>query len=189
MPRYFRYFPETKYKDKILTNITRRVRFDETIATDPYVFLPYTIKNDERPEDVAFFYYGSVDYVWMIYLANNIIDPYYDWPMNQKDFDNHIIEKYADEANTTGRAVLEWSMNTNITENILYYQNDSDERISPETYNLGSTLDPDFSAAEWRAIRVWDYEFERNENRRNILVVDKKYARRMDKELQETMDV
>lgn len=189
MPKYFRYFPETKYGDKVLTNITRRVRFTDTIASNPYVFLPYTVKNDEKPEDVSFYYYGSVDYVWLIYLANNIIDPYYDWPMSQANFGNYIIDNYAAEANTTGRAVLEWSQNTQINDNILYYQNEDGERISPETYTLGSTLDPNFAAAEWRAIRVWDYEFERNEDRRNILVVDRQYARQMDKELKEIMDI
>jgi len=185
MPKYFRYFPEVKYNGKVLTNITRRVRFTDTIATNPYVFLPYTVKNDEKPEDVAFYYYGSVDYVWLIYLSNNIIDPYYDWPMNQKNFDNYIIDNYATQANTTGRAVLDWSMNTEITDNILYYENSEGDRVSPETPDL----DPNFVAADWRAIRVWDYEFERNEDRRNILVVDKKYARQMDKELKEIMDV
>lgn len=188
MSKYFRYFPQTVHSERVVVDITKRIRFFETVAANPFVFLPYTVKEGQRVDDLAHFYYGSVDYVWLIYLANNIIDPYYDWPMSQRDLENYIIREYADAANTTGRYVLEWSKNTLTSDNILYYENNEGEKISPETYGLASSLDLDFTSSEWSPIRVYDYEFERNEKKRNIQVVDKIYAEQINRDMKQVLD-
>lgn len=94
MPGYFGYFPSVKYEKRVMLDITKRVRFQERFADNPYIFLPYTVEQDDRPEDVAYLYYGTTDYTWMIYLANNIIDPYHDWPKSPNSLDDYIAEKY-----------------------------------------------------------------------------------------------
>lgn len=94
MPKYFRYFPQVQHSNFQVRDITKRVRFTERVRNEPFVFLPYTVQEGDRPEDVSYLYYGTVNRVWMIYVANNIIDPYSDWPMDQYRLDRYIEDKY-----------------------------------------------------------------------------------------------
>ena len=195
MPKYFRYFPEVTYKGKQIKDITRRVRFLEQVQTDPRVFLPYTVKEGETADEISYHYYGTVNYVWLVYLANNIIDPYYDWPMTQSKLDAFIVDKYrslAEESEgttLTDRKVLEWTQNATITDNITYYENLEDRtiRLSPDSY--GINLDPDFQAADWTPIRYYDYEFFTNEDKRQIFLVDRQFAPNTEKELKSILNV
>ncbi len=95
MSRYFKYFPTTTYNNRSVLDITRRVKVVESLANDPYAFLPYTISEGDRPEDVAFYYYGDQNLVWMIYLANNIMDPYSQWPLSNDELESSVIKKYS----------------------------------------------------------------------------------------------
>jgi hypothetical protein len=58
--KYFENFPIVDYDGKKVRDITRRNTFLKSITTNPMLFLPYTVKQNERAEDVAQFYYGSV---------------------------------------------------------------------------------------------------------------------------------
>lgn len=120
MAKYFENFPVIEYNGKLVRDITRRNEFLNSIRTNPYLFLPYTVKEGERPEDVAEFYYGSVDYVWLVYLANNIVDPYHEWPMDEFTFNEYLIEKYAEQSGLKGQEVVDWTR-ADIEDNILYY--------------------------------------------------------------------
>lgn len=109
MANYFKYFPTIVYDEQRVTDITRRVKINDTLLNDPYLFLPYTINNDDRPEDVAYYYYGDVNKVWLVYLANNIVDPYTQWVLKNDDFEKTIRMKYAI------RAIAEFVTNSVIT--------------------------------------------------------------------------
>lgn len=185
MSQYFKYFPKIKYDDRVARDITRRVAFRTKVFSDPYAFLPYLIQSDDRPEDVAHFYYGDVKYTWVVYFSNQMIDPYHDWPLNTRDFDRYIMNKYANEANTTGYGVVAWAQNTLITDNIIEYRSDDDDEliISPKTYEL----DPTIVEGDWTAWRVYDYESELNDNKRSIVLLDRKYISIMDREIEEIM--
>lgn len=91
---YFTYFPKVEYQSKIVTDITRRFKLDDNLKSDPYLFIPYTISDDIKAEDVALFYYGDQDLVWLIYIANNIVDPYSQWPMTSKNLFKSLQKKY-----------------------------------------------------------------------------------------------
>lgn len=195
MPRYFRYFPTTKHQGQLLLDITKRAKFKSTIAENPRVYLPYTVKNDESAEEVAHLYYGDVNLVWLVYLANDIIDPYKDWPMEQENFYDYVADKYKEEyKESTGSAtaprqlVLDWTMNETIDDNVLYYENDDGDQISLETFTLGATFDPDFDADEWSKMTVFRVENIENENKRQIQVINKIYAEQVDKEFKRLMN-
>lgn len=183
MPGYFNKFPKIKYGDVVLKDITRRAKFLENISNDPLVYLPYTVEHDDRPEDVAYYYYGDPDFVWLIYMANTIIDPYTDWVKTGSDFENFLISEYAEISGATGYDVIAWTQNTGIDNNIVHYENREDSSIivSPDTI-LAS--DDNTEVSRWRAIRVYDYEYQKNEDRRNISVINRVYADQMDKELE-----
>ncbi len=94
MSDYFKLFPTTTYDSRLVTDITRRPRIVEQLATDPYAILPYVVKEGERPEDVAYYYYGDQNKVWMVYLANNIVDPYIQWPLDDQNLYYTLLKKY-----------------------------------------------------------------------------------------------
>ena len=178
MSRYFQYFPKVQYDDRQVVDITRRVALVENLLSDPYAFMPYTIEHDESPEDVAYFYYGDAARVWMIYLANNIIDPYTQWPLSDENFEKTLIRKYAAQANTTGYGVITWTMNNSLTENVLYYENVTDKtlRITNETFEL----DPTIIGSDWTPVRIYGHEFKLNEAKRSIFLINNAYANQVE---------
>ena len=119
--KYFENFPEVIYDGKLVKDITRRNRFVRGLQNNPLLYMPYTVEEGERAEDIANFYYGSVDYVWLIYMANNIIDPYHEWPLNTIEFNDMLIEKYAEASGLTGQDVLDWTRTDDTEDNIVYY--------------------------------------------------------------------
>ena len=120
MAKYFEYFPTIEYEGQRVKDITRRNSFTKLVSTNPLLYLPYTVKEGQRPEDIANFYYGSTDYTWLVYISNNIIDPYHQWPMAEADFNNYLIEKYGEQSGKVGDEVVEWTREDN-DENIIYY--------------------------------------------------------------------
>lgn len=186
MSIYFTYFPKTTHTNQLVVDITRRVNFRNTVFNDPYAFLPYTIVNDDRPEDIAYYYYGDVKYTWIVYLSNQIIDPYHQWPLSNEKFEKYLIKKYAEKANTTGYQVISWIQDQTSNTNIIHYRNIDDNEIiiSPETFNLDENLIEN----EWEPIRFYDYEFEKNENYRIINLLDKRYVKQAEKELKVLMN-
>lgn len=182
MSKYLSYFPKVEYGDYIVRNITRRIKIKERLNSKPYVYMPYTVVNNDRPEDVAFYYYGSVEMTWLIYAANDIIDPYTDWPKTEADFHSYLIKKYGEASGELGFGVIAWTQRTDISDNILYYKNELGDRISNDTYDLNTgsdPVDPSFIAGNWTPHRIYDKEFEDNERKRNINLINKDYAKQI----------
>lgn len=119
--KYFENFPIINYGGKRVRDITRRASFVRAVSNNPYVYYPYTVKENERAEDIALDYYGSVEYVWLIYMANNIIDPYYEWPMDTQTFNDYLVSKYTAQSGEVGEDVIDWTKNPNIDTNVLFY--------------------------------------------------------------------
>lgn len=100
MPQgYFSFFPNVQYGNNIVTNIFAKVRFDEAISKNLARFYPYEIKEGERPDQIADWYYGDPYYDWVVYLSNATVDPYFEWPMTQNQLKDFVVAKYGSEAN------------------------------------------------------------------------------------------
>ena len=175
---FFADFPIIKYNNEPVRDISVRIDILENIKTDPYAFLPYTVKNGERAEEVAYLYYGNPKYVWVVYLSNNIIDPYFEWPLDNYEFEQTLAKTYAGQAlaaspsNVGWQAVVNWANSTSTTSNIVYYRRISDPTVRMNKDGLAFVSD----AADWQAVRVYDDEFEKNESRRNIQLLNKEYV-------------
>ena len=97
---YFSKFPLKVYdvkgdkNYKLLPDILRRVKLRSSLASSRFVFDKYNVKENENPEDVAFKYYGSAEYHWVVLMVNNITDISYQWPMTQPDFEEFLADKY-----------------------------------------------------------------------------------------------
>ena len=97
---YFSRFPLRVYDMKgdkvykLLPDILRRVKLRSGIKAGQFIFQEYDVKDGERPEDVAFKWFGDPEYHWVILTTNNITDRYYQWPMTQPQFQEYIEDKY-----------------------------------------------------------------------------------------------
>lgn len=119
---YFRNLPQITYNKVLVRDVTRRVNFLKQTIENPYVFLPYTIQEGEKAEEIAYHYYGDANYVWLVYLANNIVDPYHEWPMDEETFHNYLIDKYQSQSGgRKGWDVVAWAQDQTIEDNIVYY--------------------------------------------------------------------
>ena len=187
MSKYFRYYPQTQYAfangsftiEKSVKNISLKTSLINNLSqNDPYSFLRYTIREDEKAEDIADFYYDDPAMSWLVYFANDIVDPYTQWPKTYENFTEYFRKKYASQALPTGTDAIVWGQDATRTDNIVHWKKTDDETIliSPDSYIRAQTFNGDFVAGDWTAVRRFDYEMEENEKLRNILLVNTSYA-------------
>ena len=97
---YFSKFPLMSYdmagnkQYKLLPDILRRVKLRSGLRSGAFLFDNYDVKDGERPEDIAFKWFGDAEYHWVILMTNNITDRYYQWPLTQPQFQEHLKDKY-----------------------------------------------------------------------------------------------
>ena len=97
---YFDRFPLMTYdiknnnQYKLLPDILRRVKLRAGLASSRFVFDKYNVKEGEKPEDVAFKYYGDAELHWVVLMINEVKDRFYQWPMSQSQFDKFLTDKY-----------------------------------------------------------------------------------------------
>lgn len=103
--RYFQKFPLTEYNGIPSTNIVKRVALNEQVRNFITAFYTHTMPTDEKFENVAYDYYGDVNLDWLIYHANDIVDPYYQEPLSYEDFDNFIQIKYGSIRNARQKTI------------------------------------------------------------------------------------
>jgi hypothetical protein len=97
---YFDRFPLMTYdvkgdgKYKLLPDILRRVKLRSGLRSSAFIFDKYDVKDGEKPEDVAYKWFGDAELHWVILMTNNITDRYYQWPLSQPQFQEHLEDKY-----------------------------------------------------------------------------------------------
>ena len=99
---YFSKFPLTAYDikgnniRKLLPDILRRVKLRSKIKSGGMLFDRYDVKEGEKPEDIAFKWFGDASLHWVILMTNDVTDRYYDWPLNHAQFAEFLTDKYGD---------------------------------------------------------------------------------------------
>jgi len=78
----------------VAVNLMIRNKLRDAVANDVTVYYPYIIPEGMRPDVLSYQYYGDTIYTWAIFLVNNIVDPYWEWPLSYKDFRSYMITKY-----------------------------------------------------------------------------------------------
>ena len=170
---YFNNLPTIEYGTKVARNLITRPKIKEFILGNPNVIYDYVIKDGERPDVIANAYYGDSNFVWLIFLANNIVDPYYDWPLTQEQFKDFIIDKYGS---------VETAKNT-----IKHYKHKTKGTlITKETYDLNATM-LKIVASDYQSVDVYKFEDEANEAKRSIKLIDARLATNAFAKLREAM--
>ncbi len=148
---YFKYFDTINYdvrgiKNKptidSITNILKRVRMKVDFVKYQSFFAMHTIIDGETPEYLAHEYYGDAELHWVVLYAQQMTNPYYDWPLRYYDLKKFVTKKY-------GTANI----------NALHHYEDADK------------FQVDSDAAGALAVTNFIYEETLNDAKRNINLV------------------
>jgi hypothetical protein len=208
MARYFNFFPRTTYikssdstEIDVLTNITSRFGFEQSFKENTSIFYEYEVRDGDTPEIIANKIYGDSEKHWVILSLNDIVDPNYDWPLEQRTLVRFIDEKYTANADTAnGQSGLVWSK-SNIKE---YYKietttHNASETITVNRYqvdantfaNVAPTFTPSVALQDGSFIDVevsketktyYDFEIEDNEKKRRIKILKPEFVFAVDQE-------
>lgn len=106
MSSYFNLFPVTLHSNSYATNITVKLRLSEKLREQGTAFYTYTVTEGERPDTIAYAYYGDASLDWIVYLSNDIVDPYHEWPKSENDMREWINTKYGSIASAQARTAF-----------------------------------------------------------------------------------
>lgn len=118
MTKYFKNLPTISYNGYPAKNIVSLARLSEETLNNRTLFYPYTIEESDRPDIISNNYYDDPNYVWLVFLSNNIVDPYFDMPLDDYNFDLYIQKKYGSIANAQ-QTIAYYSNNWSIDESEL----------------------------------------------------------------------
>tara|TARA_X000000368_G_scaffold8721_1_gene6840 strand:- start:219 stop:890 length:672 start_codon:yes stop_codon:yes gene_type:complete len=98
---YVSRLPDAKISDYItVKNLFKRAFLREDIYQNLTFFTKYSIKGNDRPDNVAAEIYQDSTLDWLILLTNNIINIPNEWPLSQDDFNRYLLDKYDNDYNT-----------------------------------------------------------------------------------------
>jgi len=191
MSFYFKKFPEVQYflpvprstgvgsavrstKSVIATDISTRFILKQIVGDPSLIYYDYTVQDEERPDVIAEKYYGDSRLDWVLMFFNQIHDPYFEWPLSQRNFESFIRQKYGSIATAQGTidryerklyAASEYSDGLGNIINVpaRYVTVDQD------TYNSLGVNDR-------RIVYKYDHEENLNEARRTIKILDEEFV-------------
>ena len=204
MAKYFNYFPKTVYTLNSLdvetvTNITSRFGFEQSFKDNSAVYYEYDIQDGDTPEIIASKFYNSPERHWAVLMINNIVDPQFDWPLDQRTIISYMNEKYSANA-SVGQSGTTWAQ-ANIHS---YYKietriSNSTEaelqtklQIDANTYANVAATTTNLTLDDGNSITItttketksyYDYEIEENEAKRTIKLLKPEFVSSIEEEL------
>lgn len=177
---YFKYFPKVKlpYRSAIVgtsrdkrtdvetVDLTLRYRLKSSIINNKMAYYNYNWKDNDRPDKIAALYYGDVGYAWIVMLSAQVFDYTYDFPLPQNQLDDFIESTY-------NMSIFE------AQSTVHHYEDEDGYIIDLQTYteNAGTS----------RAVSIYDYEHQKNEDKRVIKLISREYVPQIMKEFEDTM--
>lgn len=170
--RHFHYYPSVDYSNNTAVNIMVRAKIRDAIIEKRALYYKYRIKNGVRPDVLSAKYYGNSMYVWALFYANNIFNPLYDWPMEEQAFNKYLEVKYGLSYPRGGLSSVHH-----------YELYDAESKksliIDEETFKKG----PANNSQKLRMVTIYQYEFELNEAKRDIVILENKFLQQITNEL------
>jgi Base plate wedge protein 53 len=220
--KYFESFPGTLYtfdkntiNQQVVTDILARSTFLREIANNTSIAYEYNVKETDTPEIIAHKVYGDAYRSWIILLFNQIINPYYDFPLTSVALDSYVENKYNQTINqslttihhyekeVTKEATYNGLLIDKTVETFIIGEFDvdySDNSITPAT--LPGTADTSLVVSTEtiaypnyvlkittinKAISNYTYEVTENEKKRSIRLLDEKFVQRVEDEFRSLM--
>lgn len=94
MATFFSKYPKLLVNNLLVTDIIARVNIREKYSDKLSIFYPYSLQEGDTPEIIAEKYYGDAEKHWIVLLANDIIDPFFEFPFDYPTFERYLNEKY-----------------------------------------------------------------------------------------------
>ena len=91
---YFQKFPKIVYDNTVAINLLVRPRLKEELKKYLSNYYYYSVKNNERPDNIASNYYKMSNLSWLIFLANDAVDPLMQWYKEDSTLQEYIAAKY-----------------------------------------------------------------------------------------------
>lgn len=180
MPRYFNEFPKLLYtRDSVtnlVTNLLSRIATVKDKIDTSSLYYQYNIKDGDTPEIIASKYYGDAELHWVVLIFNDIIDPFYDWPMEYRQFIKFLTDKYGSPA-TAQTTIHHYEKIIKTTDNVSGETTTKTYIIDLASYNALPAQPTEFinsmvtEITSRRVVYSYDYENELNESKRQINLV------------------
>jgi hypothetical protein len=169
--------PTVQYNGYNLLNILTKVAVIKQKLNQFDLYYPYTVHDGERPDTVAYDYYGSPTYAWLVMIVNDVADPYYDWPLTNNQFRDYLQKKYGSVYPLMSQ--------------ISHYQytgigGQTQEEIDRVSWKMTTTTFDSLAPEEksgWTPVTVYDAEYQVNEDKRQIKLLSNAYLKQVDREM------
>ena len=204
MSKYFSYFPKTVYtldssNADAVTSIVSRFGFESSFKNNTAVYYEYNIQDSDTPEIIANKFYGDSEKHWVVLMLNQIIDPQFDWPLDQRTIISFINEKYSANA-SAGQSGITWAQ-TNIhsyykvetrTTNSTNTELQTKLQVDSNTYANVAASTTNLLLEDGNSITItisketktyYDYEVEQNETKRTIKLLKPEFVNSIDNEI------
>jgi hypothetical protein len=173
---YFNNFPLINYFDKQSRSIILKAALIADVVNKADAFYPYIIKDYDRADTIAYEQYQDSGLDWVVYFSNNIVDPFYNWPLTYEQFRPYIEKKYNKTIYQLQSEVSHYKY-TGIT-------NDTAEDIARKSWLMSPTTHTYIDdTSGWTAVSIYDYENELNEEKRSIKLLNSVYIPQLQKEI------
>ena len=181
MSEYFSNFPRIQYDINgtnpispdytVAINLMVKQKIRDAIADDVTMYYPHIIDGDIRPDVLSYQIYGDIAYTWTIFYVNNILDPYWQWPLNEQQFIKYLNSKYG-SINSAKTTVHHYEQITDVRVEVTGIADPIPERTVEIDYTTFRTLGEDFR----KIIYQYEYEQEKNEAKRSISLINPTYV-------------
>jgi hypothetical protein len=179
---------------RLFTNLLARASIIPELLKNPAIYYSYDIQDGDTPEIIAHKYYGDSYRYWMVLLANEILDPQWEWPISGNIFNDYLIGKYGQSFNTQAtihhyeKTLTQFDSGTNTTTT-------NTVEIDSNTYNTTLATKKSYTlptgvvtvTISKSAISYYDYELNLNESKRNIKLLNSSYVNQLETELKNLM--
>ena len=177
----------------VLTNLLARANIIPEALKSPLLYYTYDIQEGDTPEIVAHKYYGDSYRYWIVLFANQMIDPQWDWPLSNSNFDRYIVDKYTSfnpysTIHHYEKIIEQTDINTNTTTTNTVVVDQADYLLingATNTYTLPTGVVSVTTTG--RAVDYYTYELELNEAKRNIQLLNRNYVNEFELELKRLM--
>ena len=198
MSNYFSQLPDFEYVSRLpdskisdynpVKNFFMRGKLREDIFQNVAVFTKYEVKGDDRPDNVAFEFYGDANLDWLVLTCNNIINVYDEWPMTQFNFENYLLDKYdnyetinathhyetTEVKNSKGVVIVPAGLEVDSNYSVSFY----DEEIEGMTIVSSPVTE----------ITNYHYEEKLQQDKRNIFLLKARFLNVVKDDLEEMME-
>jgi len=170
---FFHKFPYVEYsldgenRQKI-RNFFKRFDFRENIRKYGPIFTKWIVRDDDTPEIIADKLYGSTHYYWIVLMINQIYDPFFGFPMKDREVFEYTNKKYGVDK----------------IHDVHHYESvaTADRTTLPEGIIVDDTY------PHKKEITNLEYEVRENDRKRKILLLNPEYLGQVLNELETILE-